>query len=356
LHKNKRKTQLKLQLLSFLLPLVFLAIINNTSLNGSQDNTTLSVNETFNDVLSFSSVNNLTSLHINCKEKSLRLNVILLLMISGDINPNPGPVSCPYCHRTIAKNHRFVCCTRCNSSYHIKCANISPKEYKIMQADNSFFCTVCFNDTMPFSNGENSYLENADSDASFNENTQSLNEVLGRKGLKFAHLNINGISSKLDQIRIILFESNLDILCLNETKIDDNTKDTDINIPGYTLFRKDRNKYGGGVLLYVASRLNSSSVKLAASVNQEILWVKISLPSTRPIYICSVYRPPSHGSDIQQTKHLCTVLESQVRSFARNSEVYILGDLNCDLLKKNNLSSQIKEFSKLSHLTQKWCV
>ena len=36
-----------------------------------------------------------------------------------------------------------------------------------------------------------------------------------------------------------------DVLSLNETKLDGSIGDEDIEIPGYTTYRKDRNKYGG---------------------------------------------------------------------------------------------------------------
>jgi exonuclease III len=43
----------------------------------------------------------------------------------------------------------------------------------------------------------------------------------------------------------------LDILAINETKIDDSFSEDEISVVGYHLIRKNRNRYGGGVLLYV---------------------------------------------------------------------------------------------------------
>ena len=48
---------------------------------------------------------------------------------SGDINPNPGPEKCPFCNRTIAKNHRSLRCSFCSQLMQIKCANIRPNQF-----------------------------------------------------------------------------------------------------------------------------------------------------------------------------------------------------------------------------------
>ena len=59
------------------------------------------------------------------------------LSLSGDVNPNPGPIAtanskpkCSICSRTIARNHRSVVCTTCKSSLHIKCCGLSVANYK----------------------------------------------------------------------------------------------------------------------------------------------------------------------------------------------------------------------------------
>ena len=49
---------------------------------------------------------------------------------------------------------------------------------------------------------------------------------------------------------------NIDMLialkfAINESKIDDSITDGKISIPGFNLIRKDRNRAGGGVVLYI---------------------------------------------------------------------------------------------------------
>jgi len=47
------------------------------------------------------------------------------------------------------------------------------------------------------------------------------------------HLNINGLCSKMDFLKIFLSSNNLHILSVNETKIDKTILDADIHIDGY---------------------------------------------------------------------------------------------------------------------------
>ena len=44
-----------------------------------------------------------------------------------------------------------------------------------------------------------------------------------------------------------------DILCFTESHLDEQILNSDISIDGYnSIFRKDRNSYGGGVIIYVS--------------------------------------------------------------------------------------------------------
>ena len=70
--------------------------------------------------------------------------------------------------------------------------------------------------------------------------------ITNRKGLKILHLNINGLLHKLDCVEMLANKIEFDELNVNKTKLDGSVGDEDIEIPGYTTYRKDRNKYGGG--------------------------------------------------------------------------------------------------------------
>ena len=55
-------------------------------------------------------------------------------------------------------------------------------------------------------------------------------------------------------------ESDIDIISINETKLDSTINDNEVYIPGYEIIRKDRKgngrHAGGGVCIYVRCNLN----------------------------------------------------------------------------------------------------
>ena len=69
------------------------------------------------------------------------------LIISGDICPNPGPLtkpSCQKCLRTIAINHRSLTCSNWGCAYHMKCGNGKPSDFIcIKEKTISWICPQC---------------------------------------------------------------------------------------------------------------------------------------------------------------------------------------------------------------------
>jgi hypothetical protein len=48
-----------------------------------------------------------------------------------------------------------------------------------------------------------------------------------------------------------MLNTSLDILAINESKINESVSDDEISVCGFHLIRKDRNRHGGGVLMYI---------------------------------------------------------------------------------------------------------
>ena len=51
-------------------------------------------------------------------------------------------------------------------------------------------------------------------------------------------------------------ENKVDIFAVNETKLDSTVDDRHIYIEGYNLKRRDRNRQGGGVAIYIRDTIN----------------------------------------------------------------------------------------------------
>ena len=65
------------------------------------------------------------------------------------------------------------------------------------------------------------------------------------KGISIASLNICHLLPKIDNIKHILDKSDLDILCLCETFLDNNVVDEELQVPGYNFYRQDRTAASG---------------------------------------------------------------------------------------------------------------
>ena len=65
-----------------------------------------------------------------------------------------------------------------------------------------------------------------------------------------ASLNINSLLAHIDELRVFMSTSKIDILSVNETKLDLTIDDSELYLPGFEIIRKDRKingRNGGGV-------------------------------------------------------------------------------------------------------------
>ena len=75
--------------------------------------------------------------------------------------------------------------------------------------------------------------------------------IFGR-GLVIASLNINSLLSHIDELRVFMSSSKVDILQINESKLDSTVHDDEVYIPGFEIVRKDIVKLTEGMeVVYV---------------------------------------------------------------------------------------------------------
>lgn len=158
----------------------------------------------------------------------------------------------------------------------------------------------------------------------------SIAALLPKKSLKIAQLNICSLRNKVYEITDLLAVNSINILAISETHLDDTFQDEAMGIQGYNLYRKDRNRYGGGVALYVQNHL---PVKVREDIMYdeiEVLWLQINLLHTKPILVGCCYRPPS--SDRQYLEAMGKMLDKVCEL---NMETVFTGDINIDWLSSN---------------------
>ena len=89
-----------------------------------------------------------------------------------------------------------------------------------------------------------------------------------------ASLNINSVLAHIDELRVFMSTSKIDILSIKETKSDFTIDNSELYLPGFEIIRKDRKIYGrngGGVCFYLRSYLNYKTREDLSTENLESL-------------------------------------------------------------------------------------
>jgi hypothetical protein len=81
-----------------------------------------------------------------------------------------------------------------------------------------------------------------------------------------------------------------DVIFGQESHIDGSFSSSEVFPTGYTISRKDRNVRGGGVFVAITDQLVSTT-EYSFDSKCEIIWCKISIVGSKPLYIASFYRP-----------------------------------------------------------------
>ena len=109
-----------------------------------------------------------------------------------------------------------------------------------------------------------------------------------------------------------------------ETRLDESILDNDVEIENNTLYRKDRNLNGGGVVAYVkhSSGLISKIHNDLTCNKLELLTSEIKHTNCKPIIV------------MFGTMHVISTLFENVlqRVETENKDIVLIGDVNCDIL------------------------
>ena len=169
------------------------------------------------------------------------------------------------------------------------------------------------------SSGINSFTNNASEKNLRLIRQENLNRII------LAHLNINSIRNKFDLLANQT-TGNVDVLAISETKFDASFPIDQFEIPGFpTLFRRDRDQYGGGLLVFVredtpAKHLSSESTPIEG-INVELNFCK------KNWLLCCTYNP---NRNIIKN-HLDALKRSLDPYSTKYNNLVVIGDLNAEI-------------------------
>ena len=174
-----------------------------------------------------------------------------------------------------------------------------------------------------------------------------LSNMLDKLNLKskliIAHININHVINKFDPL-VSIIRDKIHILLISETKLDDSFPNSQFYIEGYKLpFRKDRNRFGGGLLFYVKNENICKGVKTELPMSVECMFIEVILNKVKYI-IVGGYNP--HKENISYfLNQISNQLDKMLVSY---DNILLLGDLNA--LESDNSMIAFKEMYNLKNL------
>ena len=152
-----------------------------------------------------------------------------------------------------------------------------------------------------------------------------VSEILRYKQFNILQWNINGLKSKCDDLLHYMKGKNHLLAALQETKM--TIKSKLMNVPNYTLVRKDRgvNK-GGGLAFLIHKDINFNIETNPAILEQdeflEVMTIRIPGINKEDLYVRNIYIPPQSSCRQQYVPPL----EHLYDGLGKNA--YVIGDLN----------------------------
>ena len=151
----------------------------------------------------------------------------------------------------------------------------------------------------------------------------------------------------MDELIALADTNNPDVICIVETWLSVDISDAEIYIPGYTTCRRDRDRHGGGIMLYVRDTFQFTFLP-DPSQNLELLSIVLQ-HNIIPVRFCisTFYRPPSSAPDLLD--ELCSYFDSI--DSAQFTNLVIIGDFNVDVSTDSH-----PLFQKVNNIIDTYCL
>ena len=131
--------------------------------------------------------------------------------------------------------------------------------YHWSSVEDGWICPGCERSCLPFYNVSNlsgSSGSNARvSDPSMSSDHNAAHHQSSGKLLKVLSVNVRSLLPKIDLLRSLCSVESYDIVAICESWLSADVLNSEICIDGYNTTRKDRNRHGGGVLLYIKNSI-----------------------------------------------------------------------------------------------------
>ena len=123
------------------------------------------------------------------------------------------------------------------------------------------------------------------------------------RNLIILQVNINGLRNKLEELKLLIHDTHVDIITIQGTKLTPKAKTPKIH--NFTAVRTDRlYKAGGGLIALIRDNITFTTTGIPSTINTqttELQMVKVHINNTKHITITNIYIPPrdTTSTDIQ---------------------------------------------------------
>ena len=173
-----------------------------------------------------------------------------------------------------------------------------------------------------------------------------------------SYFNINFLSNKIDALRQICKISPLEILCVDETKLDSSFPNSQFRIDGYIFppDRRDRDNHGGEKIVFIREGLITKRLENLETKISETICLELTV-SNKKWFILFAYRPPQENNKYTFFNVLNETLSKAVNSY---ENIIVIGDLNIDVSdpdkdRNSYLSDFVDTFSLSNLINRKTC-
>ena len=160
------------------------------------------------------------------------------------------------------------------------------------------------------------------------------------------HLNVNSTWYKFDAVQSLLQDVLLDIFTKSESKLDESFPTAQFKVTNFSLHRRDRDRHGGGLLLYIRSDIphrRRYDMEPEISHGIEIMIIETRLYKAEKCFLVSVYKPSKIKDRLFEIvfTDICQSLQN------KSPHWFILGDMNFDM----NITNSLRDVSMVFDLT-----
>ena len=217
---------------------------------------------------------------------------------------------------------------------------------------------------------DSSTLEETDlSDSGSNSDYETVGDILGKIRVKNVNkivigtLNINSLAPKFEQLREVIGK-NIDILTIQETKLDSSFPVAQFLLDGYSEpYRLDRNRNGGGVMIYVRKDIPSKLLSKHTFIDaMEGLFVEVNLRKSKLLFFGS-YRS-DHPEFGVSTNDYFNQISLALDKYSSYDKFLLAGDFNTeetsefleDFLFEHHAKNLVKEATCFKSIDNPSCI